>query len=305
MEAPEEPASRPDRTDQSDQSDLSHQRGQRGQRDRNQRDPSPGRDRPDGTSRSDRPDRPDRSGPSGPSDMGLPPRVAADLDGTVRAYWRARERQHLRDVYAGVRIKKFPEELRMMEHLMWLSRSQAVVELGTHFGGSALWFRDRLRTLAAYGRVPPGVRVVTVDLRQDKARAALSAADPSYEDGITLVEGDVADPDTALRVRAALPAGARTMVVEDTLHTYGTTAAALRNFAPLVPVGGFFVVEDGIVDVPELRPPGMPGGVLPAVRDWLAGPDGADFRQRRDLERYGLTCHIGGWLERVRQGTAA
>ncbi|MEU3630546.1 CmcI family methyltransferase [Streptomyces fradiae] len=295
MEAPEEPASRPDRTDQSDQSDQNqHDQNQHGQ--------------------SDRPDRPDRSGPSGPSgqsgpsgpsDMGLPPRVAAELDGTVRAYWRARERQHLRDVYAGVRIKKFPEDLRMMEHLMWLSRSQAVVELGTHFGGSALWFRDRLRTLAAYGRVPPGVRVVTVDLRQDKARAALSAADPSYEDGITLVEGDVADPDTALRVRAALPAGARCLVVEDTLHTYGTTTAALRNFAPLVPVGGFFVVEDGIVDVPELRPPGMPGGVLPAVRDWLAGPDGADFRQRRDLERYGLTCHIGGWLERVRRGTAA
>ncbi len=282
VEAPEEPASRPDRTDQSDQ-----------------------RDRPDGTDRSDRSDRPDRGGRSGPSDSGLPPRVAAELDGTVGAYWRARERQHLRDVYAGVRIKKFPEDLRMMEHLMWLSRSQAVVELGTHFGGSALWFRDRLRTLAAYGRVPAGVRVVTVDLRQDKARAALSAADPSYEDGITLIEGDVADPETALRARAALPAGARCLVVEDTLHTYGTTAAALRNFAPLVPVGGFFVVEDGIVDVPELCPPGMPGGVLPAVRDWLACPDGADFRQRRDLERYGLTCHVGGWLERVRQGAAA
>ncbi|MFF9628582.1 CmcI family methyltransferase [Streptomyces fradiae] len=292
VEAPEEPASRPDRTDQHDQNQ--HDQNQHGQS-----------DRPDCPDRSGPSGQSGQSGPSGPSDMGLPPRVAAELDGTVRAYWRARERQHLRDVYAGVRIKKFPEDLRMMEHLMWLSRSQAVVELGTHFGGSALWFRDRLRTLAAYGRVPPGVRVVTVDLRQDKARAALSAADPSYEDGITLVEGDVADPDTALRVRAALPAGARCLVVEDTLHTYGTTTAALRNFAPLVPVGGFFVVEDGIVDVPELRPPGMPGGVLPAVRDWLAGPDGADFRQRRDLERYGLTCHIGGWLERVRRGTAA
>ncbi|CAL9460570.1 CmcI family methyltransferase [Streptomyces sp. enrichment culture] len=239
-----------------------------------------------------------------PEDRALPPRVEAVLDGTVRAYWTARERQHVRDVYAGVRIKKFPEDLRMMEHLMWLSRSQVVVELGTHFGGSALWFRDRLRALAGYGRVPRDVRVVTLDLRQDKARAALSAADPSYEDGITLLEGDITDPQTALRVRAAFPEGARCLVVEDTLHTYGTTAAALRNFAPLVPVGGFFVVEDGIVDVPELRPPGMPGGVLPAVRDWLAGPDGADFRQRRDLERYGLTCHVGGWLERVRQGPA-
>lgn len=249
---------------------------------------------------ADRTDHTHHTDGTGSGDALLPPRVEAAPDGDVRAYWKARERQHVRDVYAGVRIKKFPEDLRMMEHLMWLSRSQVVVELGTHFGGSALWFRDRLRALAGYGRVPRDVRVVTLDLRQDKARAALSAADPSYEDGITLLEGDITDPDTARRARAAFPAGARCMVVEDTLHTYDTTAAALRNFAPLVPVGGFFLVEDGIVDVPELRPPGMPGGVLPAVRDWLAGPDGAGFRQRRDLERYGLTCHPGGWLERVR-----
>ncbi|WP_149182254.1 CmcI family methyltransferase [Streptomyces sp. TRM49041] len=231
----------------------------------------------------------------------LPPRVAAALDDSVGAYWRARERQHVRDVYAGVRIKKFPEDLRLMEHLMWLSRSQVVVELGTHFGGSALWFRDRLRALAGYGRVPEDVRVVTLDLRQDKAREALAGADPAYERDITLLEGDITDPGTARRAGAAVPAGARCLVVEDTLHTYDTTTAALRHFAPLVPVGGFFVVEDGIVDVPELRPPDMPGGVQPAVRNWLGTPEGAGFRQRRDLERYGLTCHPGGWLERVRQ----
>ncbi|WP_175410501.1 CmcI family methyltransferase [Streptomyces sp. TRM64462] len=230
----------------------------------------------------------------------LPPRVEVALDQSLGAYWKARERQHLRDVYAGVRIKKFPEDLRLMEHLMWLSRCQAVVELGTHFGGSALWFRDRLRALAAYGRVPGDVRVVTVDLVQDKARASLSGADPAYERDIALVEGDITDPATAERVRDALPPGARCLVVEDTLHTYATTTAALRHYAPMVPVGGFFLVEDGIVDVPELRPPGMPGGVQPAVRDWLASPAGSAFRGRRDLERYGLTCHPGGWLERVR-----
>ncbi|WP_165985224.1 CmcI family methyltransferase [Streptomyces sp. YIM 98790] len=233
-------------------------------------------------------------------DEQLPPRVEAELEQPLVTYWHARERQHLRDVYAGVRIKKFPEDLRLMEHLMWLSRSQAVVELGTHFGGAALWFRDRLRALAGYGRVPAEVRVVSVDVRQDKARAALPAADPGYGREITLLEGDITAPDTARRVAAALPAGARCLVVEDTLHTYDTTLAALRHFAPLVPLGGFFIAEDGIVDVPGLRPPGMPGGVQPAVRDWLASAQGAAFRQRRDLERYGLTCHPGGWLQRVR-----
>ncbi|NYI04755.1 CmcI family methyltransferase [Allostreptomyces psammosilenae] len=238
--------------------------------------------------------------PPAPSEQDLlPPKVDVDVHAPLLTYWRQRERQHLRDVYAGVRIKKFPEDLRVFEHVLWLSRTDVVVELGTHLGGSALWFRDRLRTQAAYGRTSVPVQVISVDLAQERAAAILAEADPDYAREITLVEGDVGDPALAERVRAMIPPGARCLVVEDTLHEYPTTLAALDHFADLVPEGGFFVVEDGIVDDPELRPPGMPGGVVPAVRDWLAGPRGAAFRMRRDLERYGLTSHPYGWLQRV------
>ncbi|MEW2636279.1 CmcI family methyltransferase [Streptomyces sp. NPDC048389] len=214
-------------------------------------------------------------------------------------YWRDRQRQHLRDVYAGLRIKKFPEDLRMFEHLFWQSRVQVVIELGTHLGGSALWFRDRLRAQAAYGRVPSEVRVVTVDLAQDRVRPLLRHADPRYDEHIILVEGDITDPGITQEVSRHVPEGARCMVVEDTAHTYNTTMAALRHFSGFVPVGGYFVVEDGVVDVPQLCPPGMPGGVVPAVRDWLTTDQGRDFEVRRELERYGVTCHPHGWLQRA------
>jgi cephalosporin hydroxylase len=229
----------------------------------------------------------------------LPPQVRALPEGRLLQYWRERERQHLRDVYAGLRIKKFPEDLRMLEHLLWLSRTQVVIELGTHLGGSALWFRDRLRTLASYGRVPQDIRVVTVDLAQDRARALLHEADPHFARTITLVEGDITDPAITETVSRHLPADARCLVVEDTAHTYDTTCAALRHFSPLVAVGGYFIVEDGIVDIPQLRPPGLSGGVVPAIRDWLTTDQGRRFRIRRDLERYGLTCHPHGWLQRA------
>lgn len=98
---------------------------------------------------------------------------------------------------------------------------------------------------------------------------------------------------------STIPAGARCLVVEDTLHEYHTTAAVLRNFARFVPEGGFFVVEDGIVDDPQLRPPGMPGGVVPAVADWLTTDEGSAFETRRDLGLYGITSHPHGWLQRT------
>jgi cephalosporin hydroxylase len=60
----------------------------------------------------------------------------------------------MRDSYAGVQMYKFPDDLRVDEHLMWLARPNVVIEIGSYFGGSALWFRDRLRTRDTYGAQP-------------------------------------------------------------------------------------------------------------------------------------------------------
>lgn len=81
----------------------------------------------------------------------LPPRTPLDLNSTVREYWHERASRHTQDSYAGVRMAKLPEDLRVYEHLLWLSKPNVVIEIGISRGGSALWFRDRLRALAAYG----------------------------------------------------------------------------------------------------------------------------------------------------------
>jgi cephalosporin hydroxylase len=230
---------------------------------------------------------------------GLPPLVSADLSMDLRSYWLARAAQHTSDSYAGVRMSKFPEDLRVYEHLLWSSRADVVVELGAQFGGSALWFRDRLRSLEGYGRSRHG-RVISVDINIEAAREGLAAADPDYAETITLLEGDVQDPDLPDAVARLVPSGARCFVVEDSAHIYETTWGALTGFAKFVPLGGYFVVEDGCVDVDEMRlNDGWPRGVLPALERWLATPEGAEFAVRRDLERYGLSCHPRGFLQRI------
>ena len=97
-----------------------------------------------------------------------------------------------------------------------------------------------------------------------------------------------------------MPEGARCFVVEDSAHVYATTLATLDALADLVGSGGYLVVEDGCVDIEALRlAPEWPRGVLPAVADWLASPAGSTFRRRCDLEVYGITCHPGGFLQRI------
>jgi cephalosporin hydroxylase len=114
-----------------------------------------------------------------------------------------------------------------------------------------------------------------------------------------LIGGDVTDPELPMRVEKLLRPDDRCLVIEDSAHEYDTTLAALRGFARFVSPGGFFVVEDGCVDVDEMRIEGWPRGVLPALHEWLESEDGAGFTQRRDLELYGITCHPEGFLQRT------
>lgn len=232
-------------------------------------------------------------------DRQFPKRTPLDLGATVREYWLERVSRHRRDTYAGVRLAKFPEDLRVYEHLIWASKPNVVIELGTLDGGSALWFRDRLRTLAGYAEIGRPL-VISIDLRLDQAREELTAADPAYAETIILLEGDVTDPDLPRQVERLLPDGARCLVTEDSAHVFETTIGALRGFARFVPEQGFFVVEDGSVDYEEMRlRPDWPRGVLPAVREWLSSPEGRKFRVRRDLEIYGITSHPQGFLQRI------
>jgi cephalosporin hydroxylase len=229
-----------------------------------------------------------------------PPAVRFDLERPAKEYWDARVRQHTHDSYAGVGLAKFPEDLRTYEHIMWSTTPDVVIEIGTSFGASALWFRDRLRWLETYGRIEAG-RVISIDLQVDEARELLRGADPRFEETITLIEGDVLDPELPQLVERELAPGARCLVVEDSAHVYETTMAALVGFARFVPPGGFFVAEDGYVDLEERRiVPELPRGVLPAVRDWLQTREGRRFAVERDAELYGVSSHPEGFLQRVR-----
>jgi cephalosporin hydroxylase len=236
----------------------------------------------------------------GPDVVRLPPPIEVGLDDTVATLWRRRLEQHTSDFYAGVPISKLPEDLRVYEHLLWLAAPEVVIELGTHFGGSALWFRDRLEALAGYGRIA-SPRVVSVDSELGPAREILSRQHPDGTPGLTLLEGDVLDPELPERVERLIGGARRCLVVEDSAHTYETTYASLVGFSGFVPEGGFFVVEDGCVDVEKLRiRPDWPRGVLSAIEDWLQTRSGQSFQRARNLEMYGLTSNPDGYLQRGR-----
>jgi cephalosporin hydroxylase len=198
------------------------------------------------------------------------------------SYWQRRVRQSVDNLtYKGHSICKLPEDLALYHEVIWETKPDTIIELGTGDDcGSAMWFADQLRMHWV------GPKVITVDTKD------IQVDDPS----ILKLTGDILSPEVFRTITENM--GQRVMVVEDSAHTYGTTLFALRTFGPLVTSGCYMVVEDTIVEDEEHCPPDWydPGTVGRAIDEFME-EEGADW-EREAKDKFIVTMHDKGWLRR-------
>jgi len=131
-------------------------------------------------------------------------------------------------LWRGIRIRKTPMDLLLYAEMMWECQPNWVVECGTRYGGSALFFADMLRLTGGTGRV------ITVDILKQWTQE---------HDLVTYITGSSIDPETVRNVTEQITSD-RVMVVLDSDHQYKHVKKELIAYAPLVTVGQYMVVED-------------------------------------------------------------
>jgi cephalosporin hydroxylase len=168
--------------------------------------------------------------------------------------------------WLGRPVIQLPEDLLRLQELLWRARPDVVVETGVAHGGS-LVFHASVLAVMGQGRVVG----VDIDIRPHN-RAAIEQHPLASR--ITLVEGDSAAPETVAAVRARLRPGERVLVVLDSAHTRAHVRAELEAYAPLLPLGGYIFVCDGIMahlaGAPRSKPDWSWNNPLAAVEDFLA-----------------------------------
>jgi cephalosporin hydroxylase len=178
--------------------------------------------------------------------------------------------------WRGVKVVKAPTDMWMYHQILWEQRPQVLVETGTAWGGSALFFADMF-DLIGEGQV------ITVDIGR------MGKVDHPR---IEYVSGD----SVALAGHVGDMVGERScMVVLDSNHTTAHVAAELDAYGPLVTSGQYLVVEDtncGHLVAPEFKDNGPTEALIP----WLVKHP--EFVVDRQAERFGLTMNPGGWLRR-------
>lgn len=189
--------------------------------------------------------------------------------------------------WMGVRVCKSPLDLFVMQDIIHDLRPTLIVETGTWFGGSALYYATLLSLLNVKGEV------VSVDVEPMPREFVHPAC--------TFLTGSSTDPKIVSQIaEKANATDGHVLVVLDSDHSPEHVAAELAVYAPLVTKGSYLIVEDtntGGRPIEHLAAPR--GGPYPAVAAFLQTDLGKGFRQDVLCEHYLITMHPGGWLRRI------
>lgn len=161
-------------------------------------------------------------------------------------------------------------------------RPEIIIEIGNARGGSTLYLANLL-DLVGRGEV------IGVDIDHSKFQAR--------HPRIATVTGDSLAPETLARVEE-LARGRQGLVIHDGDHSYEHVLGDLKAYAKFVQVGGYFVVEDTIIDLFKAGDGlGSVNGPLGAVEQFVREDPRFQVDDRR--EAFVLTFNPRGYLRRV------
>lgn len=184
--------------------------------------------------------------------------------------------------WMGTLAWKNPLDAWIYQEILHEVRPDVVVEIGSAAGGSTLFLAHILELL---GR---GI-VVSVDIDR-------SSFNVSHERIVTIT-GDSAASDTVQQV-SELCRDKSVIVIHDGGHRKEEVLRDLALYSPLVTVGSYLIVEDGIVDVVRLSDRTLAeDGPLAATEHFLR--ETPNFEADHSRERYVLTYNPRGYLRRT------
>jgi cephalosporin hydroxylase len=145
-----------------------------------------------------------------------------------------------RQSWLGVPIWQLPDDLMLLQRIVAGIRPALIVETGTKYGGSTLFFASLLELLDL-----PHSRVITVDICETEEARTLLASHRLASFVEHRLVGSSLDPQVLATIEAATAkAGGPVMVFLDDWHGGEHVLSELQAYAPFVGLDGLLVVAD-------------------------------------------------------------
>ncbi|MBI2024352.1 cephalosporin hydroxylase [Candidatus Giovannonibacteria bacterium] len=183
--------------------------------------------------------------------------------------------------WLGVRIKKFPTDCWVYQEIISELKPDVLIECGTKFGGSALFFSS-IFDLVGNGRV------ITIDV-QKKANLPVHPR-------INYIQASSVETSTVEKVRSMINNADKVMVILDSAHTKDHVFKEMEFYGPLVSLGHYMIVEDTNPTI--LRESGEIPGPDEAVKQFLKTHD--EFVIDKKREKFLITTDPDGYLLKIK-----
>lgn len=182
--------------------------------------------------------------------------------------------------YFGVPARKSPLDYWVYQEIIFNTKPDVIIEIGNKYGGSIL-------ALAHICDLLEKGRLIGIDISHEKIPEHVKK-----HSRITFIQGDACL--SFEKVQRLILKNERTLVIEDSSHTYNNTLKILRTYSTLIKPGDYFIVEDGICH--HGLSVGPEPGPYEAVEAFVS--ENSDFEIDRSRESFLITWNPKGYLKR-------
>ncbi len=195
--------------------------------------------------------------------------------------------------WMGIPIIQFPEDILMMQELIWKIKPDIIIESGLAHGGSALFYASLLELM---GRG----RVIGIDIKIRPHNKKTIRNHP-LSHRIDMIEGSSTSEKTINTLRKMVRGAKRVMVVLDSNHSVKHVTEELELYRELVTPGSYLVVMDGAQafcwNIPRGKPEWKDDNPLRAIEEFLK--KNSEFKADDHYNRLKVTSNPRGFLRRL------
>ena len=197
--------------------------------------------------------------------------------------------------WMGRPIIKFPNDIVILQEIIWNLKPDYIVETGIAHGGSIIFSASMLE-LIGHGEVI----AVDIDIREHN-RAEIEKH-PMFK-RISMIEGSSVDPAIVDSIKEKVK-GKKVLVCLDSLHTHDHVLKELQMYASMVSVGSYMVCPDTFIEkfpagYYDNRPWDVGNNPMTALIEFLKQDD--SFVIDRDIDnKLMITEGFDGYLKRIK-----
>lgn len=197
--------------------------------------------------------------------------------------------------WMGRPIIKFPNDIVILQEIIWNIKPDYIVETGIAHGGSIIFSASMLE-LIGHGEVI----AVDIDIRDHNKKEIENH--PMFK-RISMIEGSSVDPVIVDSIKERVK-GKKVLVCLDSLHTHDHVLKELQMYASMVSVGSYMVCPDTFIEkfpvgYYDNRPWDVGNNPMTALIEFLKQDD--SFVIDRDIDnKLMITEGFDGYLKRIK-----